>query len=81
MALQTNAMINRNFHRYIIFLYLASLAHQKRAPMVPVQSYDPMTTKHGIYSDRDGYELEREWIEDYQEWLTIRVEDCLENRK
>ncbi len=46
-------------------LYLASLPHHKRDPMVPVQSCDPMKVKKCIYTDRDGSEFEQEWIEEY----------------
>ena len=53
--------------------YLASLAHQKRDPMVPDQSYDSMKAKNSIYTDRDCSEIEQEWVEEYQEWLIIRL--------
>lgn len=28
-----------------------------------------------IWSKKDGFEIEEEWIEEYQDWLTIRVDD------
>ena len=32
-----------------------------------------------IYKNKDGYEIEEEWIEKYQDWLMIRVDDLWES--
>ena len=47
--------------------------------MVPIQLYDPMKETYHIYTDSYGSEIEQELIEEYQDWLTIRVHDCWEN--
>ncbi len=54
-------------------LNLASLA--KRRLLWSQFSYDPIRAKRCSYTDRCSSEIEQEWIEEYQEWLAIMVDD------
>ena len=50
------------------------------ASTIPIESYPSMKAKQNcIYTNNDGSEIEQECIEEYQEWLTIRVNDCWES--
>jgi len=59
---------------------LTSSDHHETAHTVPVQSDPIMKAKpNRIYTRKDGSEIEEEWIEKYQDWLRIRVDDRWES--
>ena len=61
-------------------LSLASSSRRKIASTIPIESHPSMKAKRNlIYANNDGSEIEQECIEEYQEWLTIRVNDCWES--
>jgi hypothetical protein len=61
-------------------LSFTSSDHQETAHTFPVQTDPIMKAKpNRIYKNKDGYEIEEEWIEKYQDWLRIRVDDRWES--
>ena len=61
-------------------LTFTSSDHHETAHTVPVQSDPIMKAKpNRIYKNKDGSEIEEEWIEKNEDWLTIRVDDRWES--
>ena len=61
-------------------LHQKSADHDKMGPLVAINSSPSRTTKpNRIYTNKDGSEIAQEWIEEYQDWLTIKVDDRLES--
>ena len=61
-------------------LSFTSSDHQETAHTFPVQTDPIMKAKpNRIYTRKDGSEIEEEWIEKYQDWLRIRVDDRWES--
>ena len=49
--------------------------HQKTAPLVAIASCpDKKSKTNCTFINKDGSEIEQEWIEDFKDWLTIRVD-------
>jgi hypothetical protein len=49
--------------------------HQKTAPLVAIASCpDRNSKKNRTFINKDGSEIEQEWIEEFEDWLTIRVD-------
>ena len=60
--------------------YQTSASHQIMAPSVVVESHSLQNRKPNcIFTDKVGSVIEQKWIEEYQAWLTIRVDDRLES--
>ena len=60
--------------------YQTSASHQIVAPSVVVESHSLQNRKpNRIFTDKVGSVIEQKWIEEYQAWLTIRVDDRLES--
>ena len=60
--------------------YQTSASHQIMAPSVVVESHSLKNRKpNRIFTDKVGSVIEQKWIEEYQAWLTIRVDDRLES--
>jgi hypothetical protein len=49
--------------------------HQKTAPLVAIASCPDRNSKtNRTFINKDGSEIEQEWIEEFEGWLTIRVD-------
>ena len=60
--------------------YQTSADHQSTPGSVVVESHHPLNgNPNCIYTDKGGSVIEQQWIEEYQGWLTIRVDDRWES--
>jgi hypothetical protein len=60
--------------------YQTSADHQSTPGSVVVESHHPLNgNPNRIYTDKGGSVIEQQWIEEYQGWLTIRVDDRWES--
>jgi hypothetical protein len=56
--------------------YQSSADHQSMLHSVVVESGHPLNGKpNRIYTDKGGASIEQQWIQEYHDWLTIRVND------
>ena len=60
--------------------YQTSADHQSTPGSVVVESHHPLNGyPNRIYTDKGGSVIEQQWTEEYQGWLTIRVDDRWES--
>ena len=61
-------------------MYQKSAEHQKLDGPVATDSRPPCdAVSRRVVKDKDGSDIEQEWIEQYQGWLTTRISDRLQS--